>query len=103
MKIAVWHNLLSGGGKRALHYHVAGLIKRGHEITVFCPDTVDQSYLPLSSMAEEKIFPLRERIKRLRKYSLQKCHSYELTIERLKLMIGHCIECSAIINQGDFD
>src|SRR5258708_7701650 len=26
MKIAVWHNLPSGGGKRALHDHVRGLV-----------------------------------------------------------------------------
>jgi hypothetical protein len=30
MKIAVWHNLGSGGGKRALYDHVVGLLARGH-------------------------------------------------------------------------
>jgi hypothetical protein len=30
MKIAVWQNLPSGGGKRALYYHVRGLVELGH-------------------------------------------------------------------------
>jgi hypothetical protein len=41
MEIAVWNNLNSGGGKRALYYHIEGLLKRGHEIISFCPDTID--------------------------------------------------------------
>src|SRR5216683_127828 len=32
MRIAVWHNLPSGGGKRALYDHVRGLVSRGHEV-----------------------------------------------------------------------
>jgi len=32
MKIAVWHNLPSGGGKRALYHHVRGLVERGHRV-----------------------------------------------------------------------
>jgi hypothetical protein len=33
MKIAVWHNLRSGGGKRALYDHVVGLL-RLRQITI---------------------------------------------------------------------
>jgi hypothetical protein len=32
MKIAVWYNLPSGGAKRALYYHVRGLVERGHTV-----------------------------------------------------------------------
>jgi len=32
LKIAVWHNLPSGGGKRALYQHVKGLVDRGHDL-----------------------------------------------------------------------
>jgi glycosyltransferase involved in cell wall biosynthesis len=35
MRIAVWHNLPSGGGKRALVDHVDGLLARGHEVEVW--------------------------------------------------------------------
>src|SRR5215467_1711084 len=55
MKIAVWHNLPSGGGKRALYYHVRGLVERGHEITCWSLDTADQSYLPLTEFAREHV------------------------------------------------
>ena len=55
MKIAVWHNLPSGGGKRALSYHVRGLVERGHEVSCWCLDTADQSFLPLSEFAPEHV------------------------------------------------
>lgn len=55
MKIAVWHNLPSGGGKRALFDQVAGLIERGHTIEAWCFPTADQSYLPLSSLVQEHV------------------------------------------------
>jgi len=57
MKIAVWHNLPSGGGKRALYYHVRGLVERGHKVACWSLDTADQSYLPLSEFAPERVIP----------------------------------------------
>lgn len=39
MKIAVWHNLPSGGGLRALDDQVRGLSERGHELHVWAPPT----------------------------------------------------------------
>lgn len=103
LKIAVWHNLPSGGGKRALHYQIEGLIKRGHEITAFCPDTADQSFLPLSVIIKETRFPLKANIERLNKAPFKKIYSYDLCLERLNLMLDHCRRCAAIINQSDFD
>lgn len=58
MKIAVWHNLPSGGGKRALYSHVRGLVERGHEVECWCPSSADRSYLPLSELAPEHVIPL---------------------------------------------
>src|SRR5438270_5425310 len=46
MKIAIWHNLPSGGAKRALHDQVVGLKARGHELEVWCPSSADPNYLP---------------------------------------------------------
>ena len=53
VKIAVWHNLPSGGGKRALYYHVRGLVERGHTVESWCPPTADLSYLPLRELISE--------------------------------------------------
>ena len=57
MKIAVWHNLPSGGGKRSLYYHVKGLIERGHTVESWCPSTADRTYLPLDDLITEHIIP----------------------------------------------
>ncbi|HEY7768805.1 MAG TPA: hypothetical protein VIB55_11630, partial [Longimicrobium sp.] len=56
MRIAVWHNLSTGGGKRALHTHVRGLVERGHELRVW---TVSErhDYLPLAGLAPERVVP----------------------------------------------
>jgi glycosyltransferase involved in cell wall biosynthesis len=58
MKIAIWHNLPSGGGKRALYYHVRGLVGRDHTVESWCPPTADQSHLPLSEFIPEHVVPL---------------------------------------------
>ena len=57
MRIAVWHNLPSGGAKRALYDHVRGLLARGHTVESWCPPTADQTYLPLSDLIPEHIVP----------------------------------------------
>ncbi len=61
MKIAVWHNLPSGGGKRALYDHVRGLRARGHTVESWCPPTADQSYLPLGDLIPEHVVPALRR------------------------------------------
>ena len=60
MKIAVFHNLPTGGAKRALHGHVKYLTKSGHSVEVFVPSTADESYLPLKSVANKvSTFPVK--------------------------------------------
>src|SRR5260221_3882931 len=58
MKIAVWHNLPSGGGKRALYYHARGLVQRGHFVEAWCPPTSNRNYLPLGEFITEHVLPL---------------------------------------------
>lgn len=60
MKIAVWHSLPSGGGKRALYGHVNGLLSRGHEVEVWEPVGEERRYLPLSDLAPVHQVPLPE-------------------------------------------
>ncbi len=60
MKIAVWHNLPSGGGKRALFGHVQGLLALGHEVRIWTPPTADETYLPLSGLAPVSVLPLED-------------------------------------------
>jgi glycosyltransferase involved in cell wall biosynthesis len=58
MRIAVWHDLPSGGGKRALYDHVAELVKRGHEVSSWCTPTADQDFLRLGDLVPERIVPM---------------------------------------------
>ena len=77
MRIAVWHNLPSGGGKRALYEHVRGLIQRGHYVEAWCPPTASQTYLPLSPMIKEHIRPLNQFRERPQRYSLTRAFHYK--------------------------
>ncbi|MBN1146697.1 MAG: glycosyltransferase family 4 protein [Anaerolineales bacterium] len=108
MKIAVWHNLPSGGGKRALYAHVKGLVARGHTVISWCPPTADQTYLPLSQLAPERVMPLswapidrgnsRGGFSRL----LVDYHNNNTHI-KVKAMNQHCRQCAQEINQAGFD
>ncbi|MEW5859436.1 MAG: glycosyltransferase family 4 protein [Cyanobacteriota bacterium] len=102
MKIAVWHNLPSGGGKRSLYHHVKGLLERGHTVESWCPPTADQTYLPLSDLINENIVPLdqpRERVGRIGRY----WNLYQGVVDRIDAMNRHCQQCAEEINRGDFD
>jgi glycosyltransferase involved in cell wall biosynthesis len=50
MKIAVFHNLPSGGAKRALYNNVCFLAK-DHEVDVFVPSIANEDYLSLKDIA----------------------------------------------------
>ncbi len=59
MKIAVFHNLLSGGAKRALYEFSRELNKRGFMLDAFIPSTADETFLPLDSVVHHKVvYPL---------------------------------------------
>ena len=103
MRIAVWHNLPSGGGKRALYEHVCGLVQRGHHVEAWCPPTASQSYLPLSPMIKEHVTPLPQFGERPERYfSARACH-YKDTVFALKAMEEHCRTCLDEIETGGFD
>ena len=99
MKIAVWNDLNSGGGKRALYNHVKGLIDRGHEVVSFCPDSADIKFLPLSELVEEHVFPLNNGTKKRR---LSSYFSSKMKV-RTEEMLLNCKECADVINNGNFD
>lgn len=100
MKIAIWHNLPSGGGKRALYEHVAGLLERGHTLESWCPPTADQSYLPLGNLIPEHVVPLRWPPRtRLRDIVGARLS----TVRKIEAMNEHCQCCAEQIDAGNFD
>src|ERR1043166_1875821 len=97
MKIAIWHNLPSGGGKRTVYDHVRGLVERGHSVEVWCPPTADRAFCSLDSLAHERVVPLAWPPKgRLGPY----VKSFYGAIEA---MDDHCSRCAEEINRGGFD
>jgi glycosyltransferase involved in cell wall biosynthesis len=61
MKIAVFHNLPSGGAKRALYGYVDYLTRNGHTVDVFVPSTANEDYLPLENVASSvTVFPIKK-------------------------------------------
>src|ERR1035437_6700241 len=103
LKIAVWHNLPSGGGKRALWHHVAGLVQRGHQVESWCPATADTNYLPLGKLCPEHVLPLAES----RRTSVPKFFGWLADYREIKFQIEamreHCRACAGQIQAGGFD
>jgi len=52
MKIAVFHNLPSGGAKRALYGMVEYLTKSGHSVDAYVPSTANEDFMPLKDLVE---------------------------------------------------
>ena len=55
LKIAVFHNLPSGGAKRSLYTYIQYLTQQGHIVDVFIPETANEEYLPLESVANSVV------------------------------------------------
>ena len=59
MRIAVFHNLSTGGAKRVLHGFVSHLTESGHSVEVFVPSTAREDFLPLEGAgANVTVFPV---------------------------------------------
>ena len=103
MKIAVWHNLPSGGGKRALYSHVQGLLARGHTIEIWCPQIANRTYLPLAALAPEHVTPLAT----LPDYGANPLSHALLTVQRISCEMHRmdvaCQQAAGEIRRGNFD
>ena len=61
MKIAVFHNLPSGGAKRALSGFLKYLTGSGHTVDVFVPSTADEGFLSLAHTSRSlEVFPVKK-------------------------------------------
>jgi glycosyltransferase involved in cell wall biosynthesis len=100
MKIAVFHNLPSGGGKRALYNNVNYLVK-DHEVDVFVPSTANEDYLPLKGIVDNlTVFPVKNTsigflISFLKPYFLYRVSLIDL--ERTQKFMAD------VVNTGDYD
>lgn len=101
MKIAVWHNLPSGGGARALNYHLQGLLNQGHHIEIWSPNPLADGFIQLPdsvkthtvSVYRTTHIPYKDRIRSV---------FFRKDIN-IRSMEAHCQQCANEINAGDFD
>jgi glycosyltransferase involved in cell wall biosynthesis len=105
MRIAVWHNLPSGGAKRALYDQVRGLVERGHQVEAWCPPTAHRDYLPLSDLVRENVVPLTlKAYLESKPHLLRQLHPLNWSSRlRLRAMKRHCRECARQIQAKGFD
>jgi glycosyltransferase involved in cell wall biosynthesis len=104
VKIAVWYNVPSGGAKRALHDHVKGLAERGHTVEIWCPDTADVAYAPLSSYGPEHVLPLSWHPEDKAPSELARLlPKNRFASLQVAAMNAHCREVAAQIQAGAFD
>lgn len=99
MKIAIWHNLPSGGGKRALYNHVVTLKERGHQIEAWTTDIAASDYLPLSNLVKEN----RKNIKTDYENILNIKNPIIREKKIAKLLNTHSNECMLDICSKNFD
>lgn len=50
LRVALYHDLPSGGAKRVLHEQARGLRARGHVVDAFLPATAEEAFLPLDGV-----------------------------------------------------
>ena len=99
MKIAVFHNLNSGGAKRALYGNVKYL-SENNEIDIFVPSTANEDYLPLKDIVNNLyVFPVKKNIMNFL-YSSIKCFPSKTSLLELK-KTQHII--AENINNGKYD
>jgi len=76
-------------------------MKRGHYVEVWCPDTADRSYLPLSKLATEHVLPLKEDLRKVNQR--RKTHNFKWMYQRVNAVKNHCLRCAEQIGRGRFD
>ena len=103
LRIAVWYNLPSGGGKRALNDHLKGLKARGHEIVAWRPPVPQVDYLPVSEIVEEHEIPLDVKASRRGGQIGWVRQGLDASLALREAMIAHAQAAAREIEAGGFD
>jgi len=95
MKIAVWHNLPSGGGKRALYYHVRGLVERGHTVECWSLSTADHAYPLPPRVRPEHIIPATPVAASTPRFGRTMLSEYYEAVSRMEAFEADCQRAAA--------
>jgi len=99
MKIAVFHNLPSGGAKRALYNNVEFLAQE-HEVDAYVPSIANEEYLSLNDITGSYYtFPVKNTVTGF-VASVLKYFPSKLSIADLEKTQKHMAE---MVNQGGYD
>lgn len=101
MRIAVWHNLPTGGGQRALYDHVRGLIARGHDVEIWAPPATTTPLVDLGAVAPCHEVELRTSHQRYGDY-LPYGRGMGLAAH-LRMMDHHSARVAEEVNAGRFE
>lgn len=101
LRIAVWHNLLGGGGLRTLHLAARWLVARGHTIETFCPGSADRTSWPMAAVGPEHVFALPAAPRHGWQHA--QWPAYSAAQDRLRVMEAHAAEAAKAIAAGKFD
>jgi Glycosyltransferase len=104
LKIAVFHNLPSGGAKRALYDHVKYLSNSGHEVDVFVPETANETFLPLVKIVNNlKVFPVKTGVLRSWIYSKLNSNDSDTDLISMKDLESAEKDIATAVNNEDYD
>lgn len=101
VRIAVWNNLPSGGGQRALHDQVQGLLARGHDIELWSTDRADRTLIDLEALVPHHRVAVEPVQLPFSRYLPNPIHFY--LKRRVRAMDAHCLEVAGQIHRGGFD
>lgn len=101
MKIAIFHNLPSGGAKRALYGFVKYLARAGFTVDVFIPSTANESFLPLKQFAKNvTTLPIQKTPVGIIKSTIHYIAPIRISLADLEKVQR---KLAVIINQGEYD
>lgn len=105
MRIALYHNLISGGSKREAYELARQFVCGGHTVDLYCPATADERFLPLSGLIKRRYtFDLRLcpevglRLPGVRKYL-----DVAGLIANLRELKRTCRKVASAIDAGSYD
>jgi glycosyltransferase involved in cell wall biosynthesis len=100
MKIAVFHNLVSGGNKKSLYHTVKGFKHYGHRVTVYNLSISNERFCPLSDFADEIV---TQPLWSVETTGLLKFVAPLLQTLHLVPLLRANRRIAAAINKGDYD
>ena len=105
LRVAVFHDLPSGGAKRTLHAQVRELARRGNTVDAFVTSTADEDFLPLADVARSvRVIPVPSPPSRERILSGRPAPSDLVHWSRVFLRLGPAgREVAAAVDSGGYD